>query len=71
MPGGGAIYFGAKESLLLSKVLENRGVPIYVRLLDLALSEAGLVLVSKEDRKELDDLRSKVKQLESILNENT
>jgi hypothetical protein len=67
MPGGGAVYCGTEESRTLTAKLNARGVALYVRVLDMAVSEAGLALVVKSDVEELKKLRSKVKQLESLL----
>lgn len=67
MPGGGAVYCGTENSRLLTAKLNARGVTLYVRVLDMAVSEAGLELVPKSDVEELKQLRSKVKQLESLL----
>lgn len=60
-------YVGTEHSQTLARLLTERGVTIYVRLLDIVVSQAGLVLVTKAESEELKQLRSKVKQLESLL----
>jgi hypothetical protein len=64
---GGPGYVGTELGRRLADKLSERGVPIYVMLLDQTIAWNGMSLVTKDEAEELVRLRSQVKQLESML----
>jgi len=69
MPGGEAIYVGTEHGRKVVKELNARGCYAHIHTLDLAISSAGLELVTKEQARTIDEQSAYIKQLELIIDE--